>query len=479
MVQGNGAYVILHATAGMNMRRMKSRIAIALALWLAVGGPSSVEGGHAASASSAANSAAVPVPTVVAQLSPRGGVRAPAGSVSAADFGAIGDGATDDTASLQRALNTGRAVFLLPGKSYAVTSPLKVPANGGIASDGTGEIFARASGFTNTDPTAAGRYRPTSTVIDASGMTTIPYTPNRNVTFRAFKLRFESTEGRSVDGIMARNVDGLVIDGVEISGFPAGVGIRLSSIVGESSVTHNRIRDFSSNTDFSKTYPGGRAQITGIEVDNDRINGVYSKGIVISDNQIMNLTVGPIFLAAHGFETDGINIHGGSGHRVERNRIQNTGEGIDTFASSGTIRNNVVTDSYLFGIKVIHGASGNSITGNTITRSGLAGVIVAGSASAQFTEKNTISNNTITDIDPHGVYAASTTSCIQVSAKDGTARNNVFSGNTLDPGRNGKWAIDLAHDTGVGNSFPNNRFVRSGTQGRVVERAGSATKPSR
>jgi hypothetical protein len=320
MVQGNGAYVILHATAGMNMRRMKSRIAIALALWLAVGGPSSVEGGHAASASSAANSAAVPVPTVVAQLSPRGGVRAPAGSVSAADFGAIGDGATDDTASLQRALNTGRAVFLLPGKSYAVTSPLKVPANGGIASDGTGEIFARASGFTNTDPTAAGRYRPTSTVIDASGMTTIPYTPNRNVTFRAFKLRFESTEGRSVDGIMARNVDGLVIDGVEISGFPAGVGIRLSSIVGESSVTHNRIRDFSSNTDFSKTYPGGRAQITGIEVDNDRINGVYSKGIVISDNQIMNLTVGPIFLAAHGFETDGINIHGGSGHRVERNQ---------------------------------------------------------------------------------------------------------------------------------------------------------------
>ena len=459
---------------------MKLSLAPSFLLCLALAGGATVHGDDGARSPHPAESG-TSAPGVLAQLAPpRAQQSNPAGAVDVAEFGAVGNGSTDDTASLQRALNSGRLIILAPGRSYAVTSPLKVPANGGIVSDGTGEIFARASGFTNTDPTAAGRYRPTSTVIDASGMTTAPYTPNRNVTFRAFRLRFESTEGRSVDGIMARNVDGLVIDGVEISGFPAGAGIRLSSIVGQSAISNNRIRDFSSNTDFSKAYPGGRGQITGIEIDNDRING-DSRNIVISNNQITNLTVGPVFLAAHGYETDGINIHAGTGHRVEGNRISTIGEGIDTYASSGTIINNVVTDSYIFGIKLIHGASGNTVTGNTVRRSGLAGIIVSGSADAsQGTEKNTISNNTITEIDPNGAWAKSTTSCIQISDNRGTihkARNNVFSGNILDPGKNGKWVINLAANTGENNSFPNNKLVRSGTRGWVVERAGARTTP--
>lgn len=49
--------------------------------------------------------------------------------VSALDFGAIGDGTTDDTAAINEALtNGGSAIFLPPGK-YRVTSPLTVPAN--------------------------------------------------------------------------------------------------------------------------------------------------------------------------------------------------------------------------------------------------------------------------------------------------------------------------------------------------------------
>ncbi len=466
---------------------MKTWIALAISLCLGTCGCPTAHGKEPARALHSAAATSPLASTAVAQLAPGAGVRAQqdrrAGTASAADFGAVGDGSTDDTTSLQRALDSGKVVFLSPGKSYSVTSPLYVPTNGGILSDGTAEIFARASGFTNTDPTIVGRYRPTSKVIDASGMTTPPFIPHRNITLRGFKLRFESTEGRNVDGIVARNVADLTIDSVEISGFPAGSGIRVASIVGSSSISNNRIRDFSSNTNFSKAYPGSSAQINGIEVDNDRINGLDSRYLVISNNHIMNLTVGPIFLAAHGYETDGISIQSGTGHKVEGNRIQNTGEGIDTFGSSGTISNNVVTDSYIFGIKLVHGASGNSITGNTITRSGLAGIIVAGSAHAkQSTEKNTISNNTIIDIDPDGAWAKNTTSCIQLSDNRGTiykARNNVFSGNILDPGRNGKWAINLASSTGENNSFPGNHFVKSGTRGRVFERAGSAIKPSR
>lgn len=394
-------------------------------------------------------------------------------AVHAAEFGARGDGISDDTKQLQQALDSGRVVYLAPGRTYAVTSRLEIPSEGGMLGDGTATIFARASGFTNSDPTIKGRYGSTSAVISASGMTRPPFTPHKDIVIRGIKLRFEPTEGRHVDAIVARNVHALTIEGVEISGFPAGTGVRVATISGRSSISNNRIHDFRSNTDFSKSYPGAGPQITAIEVDNDRVNGVASKGLVIAGNEIANITVGPTFLSAHGYQTDGINIaHWDSSEfRIEGNRIRYTGEGIDVFGSAGIITGNVISDSYLFGIKLVHGASGNQITRNEITRSGLAGIALAGSASAtQGTEKNVVSNNVVRDIDPAGVWAANETSCIQLSDNRGTVhkvRNNVFSGNVLDPGRNGKWSVNVANSSGGNNSLLENVFVAKGSRGMI------------
>ena len=65
-------------------------------------------------------------------------------TVSVKDFGAVGDGVTDDTAAINAALATGKVVFL-PAGSYAVESPILVPRGGAsLVGYGQGLGFAQA-----------------------------------------------------------------------------------------------------------------------------------------------------------------------------------------------------------------------------------------------------------------------------------------------------------------------------------------------
>ena len=56
--------------------------------------------------------------------------------VSAKDFGAVGDGVTDDTAAIQAALNTGAQVRL-EKLTYLISSALLIPSGGGLIGLGT------------------------------------------------------------------------------------------------------------------------------------------------------------------------------------------------------------------------------------------------------------------------------------------------------------------------------------------------------
>lgn len=404
----------------------------------------------------------------------------PVAPADVSEFGAVGDGVTDDTAALQRALSSGRPVRLGGNRTYALSRRLTVPSRGGLVGDGTATLVARAAGFASSDITVRGRYKADSSVIDASGMVVPPYTPNDGVTLRGFKLRYEWTEGRYLDGIVARNVQGLLIERVELSGFPIGSGIKVASVRGGSAIRDNVVRDFSSNTSFAARYAGAIPQITGIEVDNDRVNGIGTQGLSIARNRIANLTVGPVMRAAHGYQSDGINVASqhADGVVIEGNVISNVGEGIDMFGVRGRIRHNVVTDAYVFGIKLVHGASYNEVAFNRIERAGLAGIVLSGSASAsQGTEHNKVTDNIVTDIDPHGVWAANETACIQLSdnrATVHTARHNRFSRNRLDPGRNGKWVVNVRNNSGGDNDFSDNDIRSDGRRGAI--RAGDEAR---
>jgi hypothetical protein len=63
--------------------------------------------------------------------------------VSVEDFGAVGNGTTDDTAAIQRALNTGARVLL--GKTtYLISGALNIPSGGGLIGQGKAQYPAAA-----------------------------------------------------------------------------------------------------------------------------------------------------------------------------------------------------------------------------------------------------------------------------------------------------------------------------------------------
>jgi len=378
--------------------------------------------------------------------------------VSVKDFGAVGNGIADDTIAIQNALNAGsvaqRPVWL-PGGTYKVSSRLIVPTRTGLVSDGSATIYATAAGFNNT--TVVGTYSNNSAVIDLSGQTTAPFTPNDKQVIQGIRVISEVADGRAVDAIVARNCTNLQIVDNEIANFPvtrAVVGA--SIIVGE--ISRNYIHDCTTNyTGWSPSRP----QITGIDIDDDRINSIVSQRLRICDNIISDLTVGAAVLAYAGYETDGINIQNSPGTIVSGNRINKVGEGIDTFGSYGVITNNLITDTYNCGIKVIHGASLNVIQGNRIRNTGITGVLVAGSdiVGVGDTSKNLVSGNAVENVDYLSVWAAVTaTGGIKMDNTGSlfVARNNLVIGNLLDG--SGEYGI-VTGSASHGNVFAQNRIV--------------------
>lgn len=57
-------------------------------------------------------------------------------SVSVKDFGAVGDGANDDTASIQKAVNSGAGLVLIPRGTYKITADIKMPLRVSLRGDG-------------------------------------------------------------------------------------------------------------------------------------------------------------------------------------------------------------------------------------------------------------------------------------------------------------------------------------------------------
>jgi hypothetical protein len=365
----------------------------------------------------------------------------------------------DNYASITAALAAASAqgggdVLLAPGKSYTLTARLVVPSGCGIVSDGTAELYAPASVFTNTS--LSNKYAATSAVVQADGGLVSPFTPARNIRLRGFKIRSEVSDGRLVDAVAARNVENLEISGLEISGFPVGCGVRASTIRGRSFIVFNHIHDFTT----ASTVWGGpppQPQITGIEIDGDRVNSTASLGVHITHNRIQDLTMTGSALTTYGFQTDGINLQGVDPAPttlcvVGFNVISNVGEGIDNFGSRNAFPHNVIRDCYSSGIKFVHGASYNNVVGGQISRCGQYGVTLQGSdvAGAGDTERNNFDGLHIEDIDPTN-RNPSNPACFNIDDNGGSTgkvRTTTVTGGSWSCGANGEFGLC---DTGTGN----------------------------
>jgi len=400
-------------------------------------------------------------------------------SVSVKDFGAVGDGTTDDTAAIQAALNAalaagGGAVTLVRGLTYKVTSKISIPSNCGLLGDGTSTIYAPAANFSNASLT--NRYASNSAVIDMSGQTGSPYTANANSFLIGVKIQSQVSQGRCVDAVVVRNATSAVVMGCEIYGFPIGCGIKGASLSGETVFANNYIHDFLDNT----TAWVGTPQSTAIEIDGDRVNSVYSFGVKILNNEIKQIQLGAAAVTAYGYQTDGINIQSiaGADFIVTGNRVIDVGEGIDHWGERSVISNNSFTNTYGYGIKLLYGASYNAIQGNVIYNTGVSGIVLAGSNTVGVgnVTQNDISGNVITNVDYLGVWAATTaTAGIKVDNSTGAyssrVTNNLFANNSMDSV--GKYGVITGTDPDK-NIFINNRILTVGSLGWV---GGAETTP--
>jgi len=383
----------------------------------------------------------------------------------------------DQYGTLQQALavaqgNGGGAVWLTPGTRYTLTAQITIPARCGLMSDGTAEIYCPASVFTNTS--LGTRYTSTSAAIDMSGQTGSPYTTSIAPFLVGVRITSEVGDGRVVDAIVARNVQELRVERCEISRFPIGCGVRAASLVG-GSICDNWIHDFTSSAVW-----GTQPQITGVELDNDRVNSVGSAGVRVCRNVIKDLTVSGSLLSTWGYQTDGINLAHQTTNNcvISDNWLDNMGEGIDVFGKCNTLNGNTIRNAYVYGLKFIHGASFNSVNGGTIENAGLGGIVFAGSdvASVGDTTRNTVCGLTIRELNYNSAWTANSSSGISFVDNVGTTGkpiSNVVTGCTVSEGALGKYGW-LDQSTGSRNFGEGIEVVVGAANVKRVEVTGAA-----
>ena len=227
------------------------------------------------------------------------------GACGGESAGGSGPAPRDDGPELQARLDAEGLVVLEPGRTYRIRARLSVTRDGGgLVGDGTPLlVLGTAAGeFDNDDPLA--KHGPDAVGILAQGL--------RDVVLKGFSVRKEPRDGTYVKAVSLRDCENPRVEGLDVSGFGLGGGILSLDSVRGGVVRGNTIRDAYSD------HPA-RGQITGIEVDDNRVAG-GSVGLVIEANVIRNLAVGPRFFALFGWETDGITIAhpDSSGHVLDR-----------------------------------------------------------------------------------------------------------------------------------------------------------------
>lgn len=339
----------------------------------------------------------------------------------------------------------GRVEVLLPAGFYYIAGTIALASKVTLRGAGMGKtiLYMPAASYTNTTWNTRNS---TSLAIDASGLLVDPWTQIRDVKLCDFTIQSEDDDGRVLYGIRSSNVESLEISNVEIMGLPVGNAIEINTILGSSSVHHCHVRDCGTAVTTYVTQP----QMTGIEIDNNKVNGQYSRGVTVHDNSFIDVMFSGAALALYGGQTDAINVADGIGLRIHDNYARNVGEGIDLFSFDCNVHGNVLVDCYHAGIKLIHGATRNNIHGNTILRPGRSGVSLSG-VSAETTD-NYIHGNTIHDVNISGVWNSVSNAALHTISGVGVeANNNTFRDNKVTGGANMDYVI--RNEAGTGNRY--------------------------
>jgi hypothetical protein len=283
-------------------------------------------------------------------------------------YGAVGDGVADDTAAIQRALDSNSLVFL-PKGTYLYSSALTPSSNTDIYGVGEGSVL---QGGADTD------------CIELDGVS--------NVRMAHFGIDGQRTTytNTSNDGISApangTGCGNIIIDNVRIFDM-AGAGV---IILAQTASHTTRVRI--SNCYIFNT--GAHGIVCQDYVDRVRIysNHVEDFGMLVSNRP--GITTG----------RNGVN------HQVLGNYVKCSSSALGTSVhcisidqgSDYVVANNVCENHIGFGIENV-GCSNGSVVGNTSTDGTRAGIVVTGTATLD-PAKITIVGNVVTDSAAQGIY---------------------------------------------------------------------------
>lgn len=384
--------------------------------------------------------------------------------------------APDDTTPLTNALNSGAVIKLESNRCYKITSTvLGTVSNSGLIGDGSAIIFMPNASFNNSDPTQG--YATNAVGIMAQGGVTAPFTPISNIYLVGFKIQYETTTSlRFVKAVVVRNIANVTVAELEEWNFPSGAGIEFASISG-GNIVGNYIHDFTDNNNWGlgTSAPSPR----GIWGDTNLYN-LPSTRVNITGNRVTNITVGATYIAASGYQADGIRVNRTTANQIgiSNNYVYNSGQGIDFYGINSRIENNTIVKQYIFGIALKHGPQYNTVAGNAVFDPGLAGIVFSSGTDPGdgYVQYNTVTGNTIYNVDPNNVWGGSTkTSCIDLFPDDDPTHrviNNYFESNTCNPGTNGQYST--RRDSTGPNNFVDNYFI-AGTSGSIDWNGGPDT----
>jgi hypothetical protein len=346
-------------------------------------------------------------------------------------YGAAGDGVTDDTDALEAAIATGKDVLLRPGSSYLFNTWLLPTGTQRIVGDRTSLLIMGPSFSATTNGSGA-----TSNGIKFDGCT------GGGAFGFTIKLGTWGAE-LATSAIYLVECEDTHIKDVEAWNFSKSLVFKIESCH-RCDIMYNYIHDVVLDS-------GQADECSAIDVDDARPNG-GSTYLRVCNNRIQDVSATPAYIALWGNQCDGIHIahYTSYGHQLNDNVIINVGEGFDFFSENSQCNNNLIENASEYGIKMVHGQQNSMCVGNRIFNCGRNGIVVNGTdGTSRDVKFLLISDNHISGTNSSGEHDANTTSGIRVDTgnSDEIAEKIFITNNFIVDNGNAKFGLLQSQDS--------------------------------